>query len=141
MFKSKFSYWFTEVEIKDVSRLHSRSYEVTGEVCVVELEMSLVVELEKGGRVGMLLLQMDVVNLRLFSGEAAVLADVHLVTQRYEQLFLSSQFYFSLPSTSSACTRIDEQLREPSSSGFLENISEWRTSRRDCICRDGHLKW
>jgi len=78
MFKSKFSYWFTEVEIKDVSRLHSRSYEVTGEVCVVELEMSLVVELEKGGRVGMLLLQMDVVNLRLFSGEAAVLADVHL---------------------------------------------------------------
>ena len=44
----KFSYWFTEVEIKDVSRLHSRSYEVTGEVCVVELEMSLVVELEKG---------------------------------------------------------------------------------------------
>jgi len=40
--------------------------------------MSLVVELEKGWRVGMLLLQMDVVNLRLFSGEAAVLTDVHL---------------------------------------------------------------
>ena len=45
--------------------------------------MSLVVELEKGWRVGMLLLQMDVVNLRLFSGEAAVLTDVHLVTQLY----------------------------------------------------------
>ena len=30
---------------KNLLCLHSRSYEVTGKVCVVELEMSLVVEL------------------------------------------------------------------------------------------------
>jgi len=40
--------------------------------------MSLVVELEKGGRVRMLLLQMDVVNLGLLRSEAAVLTDINL---------------------------------------------------------------
>jgi len=40
--------------------------------------MSLVVELEKGGGVRMLLLQMDVVNLRLLRGEATVLTDINL---------------------------------------------------------------
>ena len=40
--------------------------------------MSLVVELQKGWRVGMLLLQMNVVNFGLFRGEPTVLADVHL---------------------------------------------------------------
>jgi len=58
--------------------LHSRSYEVTGKVCVVELEMSLIVEFQKGRRVGVLLLQMNVVNFRLFRGESTVLTDVNL---------------------------------------------------------------
>ena len=40
--------------------------------------MSLVVEFQKGGRVGMLLLQMNVVNFGLFCGESTVLTDVHL---------------------------------------------------------------
>ena len=40
--------------------------------------MSLVVEFQKGWRVGMLLLQMNVVNFRLFRGEPTVLTDVNL---------------------------------------------------------------
>ena len=40
--------------------------------------MSLVVELEEGGAVGVVVLQVDVVYLRLWGGVAAVLADVHL---------------------------------------------------------------
>ena len=43
--------------------------------------MSLIVEFQKGRRVGVLLLQMDVVDLGLLGGEAAVLADVDLIEQ------------------------------------------------------------
>ena len=45
---------------------------------VVELEMPLVVKLEQGWAVGMLLLQVDVVNLRLLGRVAAVLTHVNL---------------------------------------------------------------
>lgn len=45
---------------------------------VVELEVSLVVELEQRGRVGVLLLEVHVVLLRLRRGVAALLAHVHL---------------------------------------------------------------
>ena len=48
--------------------------------------MSLVVKLEKGGGVRMLLLQMDVVNLRLLRGEATVLTDIDLVKQIFTTL-------------------------------------------------------
>ena len=47
---------------------------------VVELEMPLVVKLEQGWAVGMLLLQVDVVNLRLLCRVAAVLTHVNLAT-------------------------------------------------------------
>ena len=47
---------------------------------VVELEMPLVVKLEQGWAVGMLLLQVDVVNLRLLGRVAAVLTHVNLAT-------------------------------------------------------------
>ena len=47
---------------------------------VVELEMPLVVKLEQGWAVGMLLLQVDVVNLGLLGRVAAVLTHVNLAT-------------------------------------------------------------
>ena len=59
-------------------RLHGRRDQVAGEVGVVELEVSLVVELEEGGAVGVLLLQVDVVHLRLLRRVPAVLAHIHL---------------------------------------------------------------
>ena len=59
-------------------RLHGRRDQVTGEVSVVELEVSLVVELEEGGAVGVLLLQVDVVHLGLLGRVPAVLAHIHL---------------------------------------------------------------
>ena len=40
--------------------------------------MSLVVEFKEGWRVRMLLLEMNVVNFRLFRGEPTVLTDVNL---------------------------------------------------------------
>ena len=40
--------------------------------------MSLVVEFKEGWRVGMLLLEMNVVNFRLFRGESTVLTYVNL---------------------------------------------------------------
>jgi len=49
-----------------------------GKIAVVELEVSLVVELEEGGTVGVLLLQVDVVHLRLLRRVPAVLAHIHL---------------------------------------------------------------
>lgn len=45
---------------------------------VVELKMPLVVEFEQGGAVGVLLLQVDIVDLRLLGRVAAVLAHVNL---------------------------------------------------------------
>ena len=58
--------------------LHGRCDQVAGEVSVVELEVSLVVELEEGGAVGVLLLQVDVVHLGLLGRVPAVLAHIHL---------------------------------------------------------------
>ena len=49
-----------------------------GKVAVVKLEMSLVVKLEQCRGVGVVLLQVKVVDLRLGGGVAAVLAHVHL---------------------------------------------------------------
>ena len=85
--------------------------------------MSLVVEFKKGWRVWMLLLQMNVVNFRLFRGESTVLTDVNLIESCVSQGF-HSQLKTILPLISAACIRIDEQLREPLSSDFPENISE-----------------
>lgn len=48
------------------------------EARVVELEVPLVVELEERRRIGMLLLQVEVVELGLLCRVAAVFADVHL---------------------------------------------------------------
>lgn len=45
---------------------------------VVELKMPLVVEFEQGGAVGVLLLQVDIVDLRLLGRVAAVLTHVNL---------------------------------------------------------------
>lgn len=45
---------------------------------VVELKMPLVVKFEQGGAVGVLLLQVDVVNLGLLGRVAAILAHVNL---------------------------------------------------------------
>ena len=45
---------------------------------VVELEMPLVVEFEQGGAVGVLLLQVDIVDLGLLGRVAAILAHVNL---------------------------------------------------------------
>jgi len=49
-----------------------------GEVGVVEFEMPLVVELEEGGGVRVVILQMEIVDLGLRGGVAAVLTNVHL---------------------------------------------------------------
>lgn len=58
--------------------------QLVGERRVVEFEVSLVVELEQRGRVGVLLLEVHVVLLRLRRGVAALLAHVHLQeTRRY----------------------------------------------------------
>jgi len=48
------------------------------EARVVELEVPLVVELEERRRIGVLLLQVEVVELGLLCRVAAVFADVHL---------------------------------------------------------------
>lgn len=45
---------------------------------IVELKMPLVVEFEQGGAVGVLLLQVDIVDLRLLGRVAAVLTHVNL---------------------------------------------------------------
>merc|ERR1719336_1190094 len=50
----------------------------TRKVAVVELEVSLVVELEEGGAVGVVLLQVQVVDLGLWRRVPAVLTHVHL---------------------------------------------------------------
>ena len=50
----------------------------TGEIGVAELEVPLVVELEEGGTVGVVLLQVQVVQLGLGGGVATVLTNVHL---------------------------------------------------------------
>ena len=72
----------------------------------------------------MLLLQMNVVNFRLFRGESTVLTDVNLTGS---DVILKSNFLFSkniLPLISAAYIRIGEQLHEPLSSDFPANISE-----------------
>ncbi len=45
---------------------------------IVELKMPLVVEFEQGGAVGVLLLQVDIVDLRRLGRVATVLAHVNL---------------------------------------------------------------
>ena len=50
----------------------------TGEIGVAELEVPLVVELEEGGTVGVVLLQVQVVQLGLGGGVATVLTNIHL---------------------------------------------------------------
>jgi hypothetical protein len=52
--------------------------EDVGKVGVVELEVSLVVELEEGGGEGVVVLEVEVVDLRLGCGVTAVLTHVHL---------------------------------------------------------------
>ena len=49
---------------------------------VVELEMPLVVKLEQGWAVRMLLLQVDVVNLRLLGRVSTVLTHVNLLPEK-----------------------------------------------------------
>ena len=75
-------------------RLHGRCDQVAGEVSVVELEVSLVVELEEGGAVGVVLLQVQVVDLGLWRRVPAVLAHVHLKCERPLKYFLQSFKYF-----------------------------------------------
>jgi hypothetical protein len=50
----------------------------TGEIGVAELEVPLVVELEKGGTVRVVLFQVQVVQLGLGCGVTTVLANIHL---------------------------------------------------------------
>jgi len=54
--------------------------EHVGEVCVGEFKVSLVVELHEGGRIGMLLLEVQIMDLGLFGRVPAVLAHVHLAS-------------------------------------------------------------
>ncbi len=55
--------------------------EDVGKVGVVELEVSLVVELEEGGGEGVVVLEVEVVDLRLGCCVTAVLTHVHLQHQ------------------------------------------------------------
>lgn len=55
-----------------------RAQQVVCELRVGELEVTLVVELQQGWRVGMLVLQVDVVDFGLVGGVPALLAHVHL---------------------------------------------------------------
>ena len=50
----------------------------TGKAGVVELEVALVVELQQCRAVGMLVLQVEVVKLRLLGGMTAVFAHINL---------------------------------------------------------------
>ena len=77
-------------------RLHGGCDQVAGEVGVVELEVSLVVELEEGGAVGVVLLQVQVVDLGLGRRVPAVLAHVHLKCERPLKYLLQSFKYFCL---------------------------------------------
>lgn len=52
--------------------------QIVGKLRVGELKVPLVVELEQRRREGMVVLQMQVVDLRLAGGVAALLAHVHL---------------------------------------------------------------
>ena len=58
--------------------LRTALQEHAGEVGIVELEVSLVVKLEEGGRVRVVLLEVEIVELGLGGGVAAVLTNVHL---------------------------------------------------------------
>jgi hypothetical protein len=55
--------------------------EDVGKVGIVELEVSLVVELEEGGGEGVVILEVEVVDLRLGCCVTAVLTHVHLQQQ------------------------------------------------------------
>ena len=55
--------------------------EQAGKVGVVELEVTLVVELEEGGREGVVVLQVEIVQLRLRGSVPTVLTYVHLRTE------------------------------------------------------------
>ena len=59
-------------------------------VRVVELEMPLVVELGEGGTEGVLLLEVDVVNLRLGGRVPAVLTHIHLQVKCQSNAILCS---------------------------------------------------
>jgi len=61
---------------------------------VVELEMPLVVKLEQGWAVGMLLLQVDVVNLGLLGRVAAVLTHVNLRSSLLVIVTVVDSMYF-----------------------------------------------
>ncbi len=58
--------------------------EDVGKVGVVELEVSLVVELEEGGGEGVVVLEVEVMDLRLGCGVTAVLTHVHLQPQFFQ---------------------------------------------------------
>ena len=75
-----------------------------GKVAVVKLEVSLVVELEEGGAVGVLLLQVQVVDLGLGRRVPAVLAHVHLKCVRPLKYFLQSFKCFFLRVARYFCT-------------------------------------
>ena len=101
--------------------------------------MPLIIELEKRRWIGMVVLQVKIVDLRLSGGVTAILADVHLKgfrLQSFLQLLSSSR----LPLTSFACSRTDEPPRALLGSGFLVNNVGWKIFHRDCTCRVELLK-
>ena len=73
-------------------------------VTIVELKVSFVVELEEGGAVGVVLLQVQVVDLGLGRRVPAVLAHVHLKCERPLKYFPQSFKYFLLRVARYFCT-------------------------------------
>ena len=84
------------------------------EARVVELEVPLVVKLEERRRVGVLLLEVEVVELGLLCRVAAVLAHINLckssICYQSANDFTTSKL---LPLTSSACTHMRGTFRAP----------------------------
>jgi len=93
-------------------------------VAVVEFEVSLVVELEERGAVGVVLLEVEVVELWLGCGVSAVLTNIHLGASLFVVILMSHTVNFE------AVTLQRAALCE----GFLTKITFVRSDACMCSC-------
>ena len=127
--KSVSLWWLLEMSSQGSSAALQQHW---GKVRVVELEMSLVVELKEGRWVGMVVLQVEIVDFGLCSCVPAVFANVHLGEKSFNAI---CEVCSRLPLTSFACSRTGAPPRVLWGSGFPVNNAEWTISRTNCTCR------
>lgn len=109
------------------------SEQVVRELRVGELEVALVVELEKGRRVGVLVLQVDVVDFRLVRGVSALFTHVHLrgrlalrikqIGQRIFPTYLSASLFVGILMLNTVHLKTMRLKRAPLSERFLAQIA------------------